>query len=174
MRQEAIKGACWELASTAAAPSSAHAATGVPGNRCDHPNPNAAAKQAPMAMDGVMTPPDAPARIVSIVSTALSAASNTSQPARLHAASTGRLADVRKACWAAARPLPHTCGKARATAPVMTATSGNSHSIADPLAWREPAHWLPRRNNAPTAPHSGADSRAKTTNDTLKCNDGRA
>ena len=115
-------------------------------NTCIQRMPRIAPPEAPNAMPGCNTPPEAPERIVINVTIALATkdSSNTGI--------TARSAFEEKLSCAVARPLPITCGTAIATTPVSRPASGIIHRMPAPDGLFFSAHWEPRRNSAPATP----------------------
>lgn len=125
-RHMAISGAFCEAASRAHAPINAYTPIELVWKHVIHTIPSNAPIEAPNAMPGCNTPPEAPARMVSSVTTALAANESSNAPAAGHPRA------LEKLSCAVARPLPMTCGTQIATAPVSRPANGRVHSIAAP------------------------------------------
>ena len=142
----AISGACCEAASNAHAPSSAYMPIEFVWNICIHRMPSTAPPEAPNAMPGCSTPPEAPERIVSNVTIALAPKDSS------RIGMTAKSALLEKLNCAVARPLPMTCGTQIATTAVSMPANGIIHRIPLPAGLFFSAHCEPRRNNAPATP----------------------
>ena len=145
-KQIAISGACCEAASNAHAPSSAYMPIEFVWNICIHRMPSIAPPEAPNAIPGCSTPPEAPERIVSNVTIALAPKDSS------RIGMTAKSALLEKLNCAVARPLPMTCGAQIATTPVSKPASGSIHRMPTPDGLDFSAHCEPRRNSAPAAP----------------------
>ena len=153
----AISGACCEAASNAHAPSSAYMPIEFVWNICIHRMPSIAPPEAPNAIPGCSTPPEAPERIVSNVTIAFGTKrqqqNRNARPNRHY---------VEKLNCAVARPLPMTCGTPNRHHTGQQASERqhpqNAHA-PDGLAFS--AHCEPRRNSAPAAPSISAGNQCE-------------